>query len=68
MATSLARKLLFEVAGHKADTRFEELGGSLRHRELMKVHRSYLKPLRRAARTGGILKRGGAHHRRRHYR
>jgi phosphoribosylformylglycinamidine cyclo-ligase len=55
---SLARKLLFEVAGHKADTRFEELGGSLAQ-ELMKVHRSYLKPLR-ALHDGGILK-GAAH-------
>ena len=42
---SLARKLLFEVAGHRTDTRITELGGSLAQ-ELMKVHRSYLKPVR----------------------
>src|SRR6202049_2052206 len=41
---ALARKLLFEVAGHRADIRITELGGSLAQ-ELMKVHRSYLKPL-----------------------
>jgi phosphoribosylformylglycinamidine cyclo-ligase len=55
---SLARKLLFEVAGHRADTRIEELGGSLAQ-ELMKIHRSYLKPLR-ALHGAGILK-GAAH-------
>jgi phosphoribosylformylglycinamidine cyclo-ligase len=55
---SLARKLLFEVAGHRADTRIAELGGSLAQ-ELMKVHRSYLKPLR-ALHDSGILK-GAAH-------
>jgi len=51
---SLARKLLFEVAGHRADTRIIELGGSLAQ-ELMKVHRSYLKPLR-ALHDAKILK------------
>jgi phosphoribosylformylglycinamidine cyclo-ligase len=55
---SLARKLLFEVAGHRADTRVEELGGSLAQ-ELMKIHRSYQKPLR-ALHDGGLLK-GAAH-------
>jgi phosphoribosylformylglycinamidine cyclo-ligase len=55
---SLARKLLFEVAGHRADTRITELGGSLAQ-ELMKVHRSYLKPLR-ALHDTKILK-GAAH-------
>jgi phosphoribosylformylglycinamidine cyclo-ligase len=55
---SLARKLLFEVAGHRADTRIEELSGSLAQ-ELMKIHRSYLKPLR-AMHDAGILK-GAAH-------
>jgi phosphoribosylformylglycinamidine cyclo-ligase len=55
---SLARKLLFEVAGHRTDTRVEELGGSLAQ-ELMKIHRSYLKPLR-ALHDGGLLK-GAAH-------
>ncbi len=55
---SLARKLLFEVAGHRADTRITELGGSLAQ-ELMKVHRSYLKPAR-ALHDARILK-GAAH-------
>jgi phosphoribosylformylglycinamidine cyclo-ligase len=55
---SLARKLLFEVAGHRADTRITELSGSLAQ-ELMKVHRSYLKPLR-ALHDAEFLK-GAAH-------
>ena len=55
---SLARKLLFEVAGHQADTRLKELGGSIAQ-ELMKLHRSYLLPLR-ALHDKGIL-RGAAH-------
>jgi len=55
---SLARKLLFEVAGHRADTRIAELGGSLAQ-ELMKIHRSYLKPVR-ALHDAGMLK-GAAH-------
>src|SRR5450631_1984410 len=55
---SLARKLLFEVAGHRADTEIAELDGSLAQ-ELMKIHRSYLKPLR-ALHEAGVLK-GAAH-------
>jgi phosphoribosylformylglycinamidine cyclo-ligase len=55
---SLARKLLFEVAGHTADTRITELGGSVAE-ELLKIHRSYLKPLR-ALDDAGLLK-GAAH-------
>jgi len=55
---SLARKLLFEVAGHKADTRLTELGGSVAE-ELLKIHRSYLKPLR-ALHDAKLLK-GAAH-------
>ena len=55
---SLARKLLFEVAGHGADTRYHELGGSVAD-ELLKFHRSYLKPLARAARRG--IPKGAAH-------
>ncbi len=48
---SLARKLLFEVAGLRLD---EQLAG-----ELLKVHRSYLKPLR--ALIGAGLLKGAAH-------
>lgn len=38
---SLARKLFFDVAGHKPETVLEELGGSISD-ELLKPHRSYL--------------------------
>jgi phosphoribosylformylglycinamidine cyclo-ligase len=50
--------LLFEVAEHTHDTQVEELGGSIAE-ELLKVHRSYLKPIR-ALHDAGILK-GAAH-------
>jgi phosphoribosylformylglycinamidine cyclo-ligase len=55
---SLARKLLFEVAGHRHDTRVQELGVSVAE-ELLKVHRSYLKPIR-GLHDAGLLK-GAAH-------
>jgi phosphoribosylformylglycinamidine cyclo-ligase len=55
---SLARRLLFEVAQHRADTRIAELEGSVAE-ELLKIHRSYLKPLR-ALHNAGLLK-GAAH-------
>ncbi len=55
---SLARMLLFEVAGHHAGTEIAELGGSIAE-ELLKVHRSYLTPLR-ALQDAGLLK-GAAH-------
>jgi phosphoribosylformylglycinamidine cyclo-ligase len=48
---SLARKLLFEVAGYRLDPSLTE--------ELLKVHRSYLKPIR-ALIEAGMLK-GAAH-------
>ncbi len=48
---SLARKLLFEVAGQKADGPIAD--------ELLKLHRSYLKPIR-ALHEAGLLK-GAAH-------
>lgn len=41
---SLARKLLFEVAGYKPDTQIEELGCTAAE-ELLKPHRSYLNAL-----------------------
>ena len=41
---SLARRLLFEVGGHAPDARLAELTGTLAD-ELLKVHRSYLKPI-----------------------
>ena len=48
---SLARKLLFEVAGYRLDPSLAE--------ELLRVHRSYLKPIR-ALIEAGMLK-GAAH-------
>jgi phosphoribosylformylglycinamidine cyclo-ligase len=41
---SLARKLVFEIAGYKHDSVVAELGCSVAQ-ELLKVHKSYLKPL-----------------------
>jgi phosphoribosylformylglycinamidine cyclo-ligase len=41
---SLARKLFFEVAGHRAETRLEALGSTIGE-ALLAPHRSYLKPL-----------------------
>ncbi|HVO97118.1 MAG TPA: phosphoribosylformylglycinamidine cyclo-ligase [Bryobacteraceae bacterium] len=55
---SLARKLLFEIAGHDVNTKVDQLGTSLA-KELLKLHRSYLAPLR-ALHNKGILK-GAAH-------
>ncbi|HUO32084.1 MAG TPA: phosphoribosylformylglycinamidine cyclo-ligase, partial [Bryobacteraceae bacterium] len=55
---SLARKLLFEVAGYSPDTVLPELGGTVAD-VLLDVHRSYLKPIRALADAG--LLRGAAH-------
>ncbi|MCP5113104.1 MAG: phosphoribosylformylglycinamidine cyclo-ligase, partial [bacterium] len=55
---SLARKLLFEVAGYRVDTYVEELGGTVGD-ELLKVHRSYSVALG-ALSEAGLLK-GAAH-------
>ena len=55
---SLARKLLFEVAGYKVDTEVAELGCTVGE-ELLKVHRSY-KPAIDALLDEGLLK-GAAH-------
>jgi phosphoribosylformylglycinamidine cyclo-ligase len=41
---SLARKLLFDVAGYRHDSRIEETGSVLAD-ELLRVHRSYLKAI-----------------------
>lgn len=48
---SLARKLLFEVANYRVDTHLPELGCTVGE-ELLKVHRSYLKPLAALHRQG----------------
>src|SRR5579871_274308 len=55
---SLARKLLFDVAGYQPNTWRHELGTTIAE-ELLKVHRSYLKPIRGLI-TAGVLK-GAAH-------
>jgi len=55
---SLARKLLFDVAGHAPSTRLADLENSIGD-ELLKLHRSYLNPLR-ALDDAGLLK-GAAH-------
>jgi len=55
---SLARKLLFEVAGYKLDAHVPDLGATVAD-ELLKVHKSYLKPLN-ALLGAGVLK-GAAH-------
>ena len=55
---SLARKLLFDVAGHLPGTFVAALNSTIAD-ELLKVHRSYLKPIQ-ALLKAGILK-GAAH-------
>jgi len=55
---SLARKLLFEVAGHTPGAVLSQLGGTIAD-ELLKLHRSYLRPIQ-ALHKAGILK-GAAH-------
>jgi phosphoribosylformylglycinamidine cyclo-ligase len=55
---SLARKLLFEVAGYGPKTVLPELGCTVAD-QLLKVHRSYLKPIRALAQAK--LLRGAAH-------
>ena len=55
---SLARKLLFEVAGYGPGTFVPELNGKLGE-TLLQVHRSYLGPIRRLHERG--LLRGAAH-------
>lgn len=55
---SLARKLLFEIAGYRHDTFVAELGCSV-GQELLKIHRSYAKPLGALFEAG--LLRGAAH-------
>ena len=55
---SLARKLFFERAKYNPDTKLPELGSTV-GRELLKVHRSYLKPIQ--ALMAKKLLRGAAH-------
>ena len=55
---SLARKLLFDVAGYTPKTFLPELDGTIAD-ELLKVHRSYLKPIQKLMKAG--LLAGAAH-------
>src|SRR5690606_13724647 len=55
---SLARRLLFEVAKYKVDSYVDELGSTIGD-ELLKVHRSYLEPLRVLHRKRDL--KGAAH-------
>ena len=55
---SLARKLLFEIAGYGPKTLLPEVGATVGD-ALLAVHRSYLKPIR-ALMAAGLL-RGAAH-------
>ncbi len=55
---SLARKLLFDIAGYGPRTLLPEVGATVGE-ALMAVHRSYLKPLRSLVKAG--LLRGAAH-------
>jgi phosphoribosylformylglycinamidine cyclo-ligase len=55
---SLARKILFEVAGYGVDTVLPDLGRTLGE-ELLATHRSYLKPIRTLVKAGILL--GAAH-------
>jgi phosphoribosylformylglycinamidine cyclo-ligase len=55
---SLARRVLFENAGHQLDSRLPELSATLAE-ELLKVHKSYLKPIQ-SLHAAKLLK-GAAH-------
>jgi len=55
---SLARKLLFEIAGHKLNAKLSELSGTLAD-ELLKIHRSYLAPIQALHRAKYL--KGAAH-------
>jgi phosphoribosylformylglycinamidine cyclo-ligase len=55
---SLARKLLFEVAGHAPDTTLQRLGETV-GQALLRPHRSYLRPLEGLLETGHL--KGLAH-------
>lgn len=55
---SLARKLLFEVAGYSPKTFMPELDSTVGD-ELLRVHRSYLKPIQALLKAG--LVKGAAH-------
>jgi phosphoribosylformylglycinamidine cyclo-ligase len=55
---SLARKLLFEIAGHNLNAKLRELSGTLAD-ELLKIHRSYLAPIQALHRAKYL--KGAAH-------
>ncbi|HEY0658210.1 MAG TPA: phosphoribosylformylglycinamidine cyclo-ligase [Pyrinomonadaceae bacterium] len=51
---SLARKLLFDVAGYTVDTKLEQLNGETLAEALLTPHASFLKPLEQLLDTGKI--------------
>jgi len=55
---SLARQLLFEIAGHKLNAKLREFSGTLAD-ELLKIHRSYLAPIQALHRAKYL--KGAAH-------
>jgi phosphoribosylformylglycinamidine cyclo-ligase len=55
---SLARKVLFEIGGHKPDSRISGLDRTLGE-ELLRIHKSYLKPI--SALHDAKLLKGAAH-------
>jgi phosphoribosylformylglycinamidine cyclo-ligase len=55
---SLARKLLFEIAGHNLNAKLRGLSGTLAD-ELLKIHRSYLAPIQALHRAKYL--KGAAH-------
>ena len=55
---SLARKLFFEIGGHKPDTYIEELGSTVGD-ALLQTHQSFLRPIEALLDTGAI--KGLAH-------
>jgi phosphoribosylformylglycinamidine cyclo-ligase len=57
---SLARKLLFEMRGHKIDDAPSELGGATLADVLLEPHANYVTPIRRAL-DAGIPIKGMAH-------
>ena len=61
---SLARKLLFEVAGLGVHDAPEELGGATLAEVLLAPHANYVLPIRSRARCGPAREGHGAHYRR----
>ena len=57
---SLARRIVFETLGLPASARVEELGATVGE-ELLRPHRSYLRPVQRLLASGDVSVKGLAH-------